>query len=151
MSSRLDYANSLLYGVNSSQIQRLQRVQNRAAKLIVKARKRDHVTPLLKQLHWLPIKQRILFKIMTAIYKCLQNKAPTYQASLIVPRHYVRSGLRSSSDNTLLHVPRTYSAVGDNAFQAHAPRLWNELPQYIRLSPSLDAFRKALKTHLFEQ
>ena len=112
ISSRLDYANSLLYGANSSQIQRLQKVQNRAAKLIFMLRKHDHVTPLLKQLHWLPIGQRIVFKILMIVYKCLQGKAPTYMylSSLITPYQSARPGLRSCTDCTILQVPRPKTA-----------------------------------------
>ena len=148
--SRLDYANSLLYGASDSQIQRLQRVQNRAAKLIFKARKRDHVTPLLQQLHWLPVQQRILFKILTITYKCLHNQVPSYLGTLLKIHLPARPGLRSSTDRTLLHVPRTTTVTDDNAFQSHAPRLWNQLPLNIRTAPSLETFKKYLKTYLFK-
>ncbi|XP_033634209.1 uncharacterized protein LOC117295613 [Asterias rubens] len=150
VASRLDYANSLLHGVNLSSIQRLQRVQNRAAKLIFMARKYDHVTPLLKELHWLPVQQRITFKILTLVYKSLHGKAPTYLDSLITQYHSARPGLRSSSDCTLIHIPRTNSKAGDNAFQTFAPCLWNNIPQSVRQLPSLDAFKRALKTLLFD-
>ena len=151
VSSRLDYANSLLHGVNAASIQRLQRVQNRAAKLIYKARKFDHVTPLLKELHWLPVQQRIYFKTLTIVYKCLHGKAPTYLNSLITPHHSARPGLRSNSDSTLLHIPKTHKKAGDDSFQSFAPSLWNEIPQSVRLLPSLDTFKRAIKTLLFDQ
>ena len=84
------YDNSLLYEIKSSQMQRLQKVQNHAANLIYMAHKHDHVTPLLKELHWLPIKQRIVFKVLTVVHKCIQNKAPVYLNSLIVPYQSAR-------------------------------------------------------------
>ena len=147
--SRLDYANSLLYGSSASLIQRLQRIQNRAAKLIFKAHRRDHVTPLLQQLHWLPVQKRILFKILTITYKCLHNLAPSYLSALLSFHHSARSGLRSATDKTLLHIPRTTTVTDDNAFQSHAPRLWNQLPQTIRTAPSLETFKNRLKTYLY--
>ena len=148
--SRLDYANSVLFGASNSQIQRLQCVQNRAAKLIFNARKRDHVTPLLQHLHWLPVRKRILFKILTITYKCLHNQAPTYLSALLSTHHSARPGLRSTTDSTILHVPRTYTVTDDNAFQSHAPRLWNQLPRNIRTATSLEVFKKLLKTFLFD-
>ena len=90
ISTRLDYANSLLYGSRSTDLQRLQRTQNRAAKLIFKSHKHDHVTPLLKELHWLPVKERIIFKILTIVYKCMNIKAPQYLCSML-PLHNSRS------------------------------------------------------------
>ena len=148
--SRLDYANSVLFGASNSQIQRLQCVQNRAAKLIFNARKRDHVTPLLQHLHWLPVRKRILFKILTITYKCLHNQAPTYLSALLSTHHSARPGLRSTTDSTILHVPRTYTVTDDNAFQSYAPRLWNQLPRNIRTATSLEVFKKLLKTFLFD-
>ena len=71
ISTRLDYANSLLFRIRSLDMQRLQRVQNRAAKLVFRVGKREHVTPLLHQLHWLPVDKRITFKILMLVYKCL--------------------------------------------------------------------------------
>ncbi len=147
--SRLDYSNSLLYGISSSDTKRLQRIQNRAAKLIFKCRKYDHATPLLHQLHWLPVHQRIVFKILTIVYKCLHNTTPTYLTSLIKIYHSGRPGLRPGSDITLLAVPTVHSAAGDRAFYAHAPRLWNRLPHQIRSAESLEVFKKHLKTFLF--
>lgn len=148
ISTRLDYANSLLYGVRAVDMQRLQRVQNRAAKLIFKARKHDHVTPLLNELHWLPVRARIVFKVLMIVYKCFHHNSPSYLCSLMTHRNS-RPGLRSSTDATLLHVPLSNSLSGDNSFLICAPKLWNSLPILIRQAPSLESFKKALKTHLF--
>ena len=147
--SRLDYANSVLYGASNSQIQRLQCVQNRVVKLIFKARKRHHVTPLLQHLHWLPVRKRILFKTLTITYKCLHNQAPTYLSALLSTHHSARPELRSTTDSTFLHVPRTYTVTDDNAFQSQAPHLWNQLPLNIRTATALEVFKKLLKTFFF--
>ena len=152
VTSRLDYANALLQGISSSDVQRLQRVQNRAAKLIHRRGKYEHVTPLLHQLHWLPVHQRIVFKILTTVYKCLHNSAPSYLTTLIDVYHPRRSGLRSGSDTTLvLGVPKVHYSIGERGFYAHAPRLWNSLPKELRSEQTLQGFKNSLKTFLFNR
>ena len=152
ITSRLDYANSLLYGITSKDSNRLQRLQNRAAKLIFKARKYDHVTPLLHELHWLPIPGRIHFKLLTIVYKCFLDsaKSPSYITELIQPYIPSRGGLRSAQDTRLLIVPHTRTLTGDKGFFAAGPSLWNKLPHHIRHAPTLATFRSHLKTHLFD-
>jgi hypothetical protein len=149
VTSRLDYANSLLYGISSVDCQRLQRLQNRAAKLIYQAKKYDRVTSILHDLHWLTVSNRINFKILTLVFKCLNTaSAPSYLTDLIQlykPNRY----LRSSTDTRLLAIPKTRTTTGEKSFHAAAPKLWNNLPLSIRHSSSLAAFKKSLKTHLF--
>ena len=83
VSSKLDYSNALLYGLLNCLINKLQCVQNSAARIVMLKRKRDHITPVLKELHWLPIKQRIKFKILLLMYKCLSGKGPEYLCELL--------------------------------------------------------------------
>ena len=149
---RLDYGNALLFGCNSSDLQRLQRIQNWAAKLIYRAKKSDHATPYLKDLHWLPICERITFKIMVYVFKCLQKLAPGYLSSCLQLYQPALSSLRSASDTTLLSVPNTrlhlYTA-SNRTFSYSAPDIWNALPQSIRILGCVDEFKKSLKTELF--
>ena len=149
VSSRLDYANAVLYGAPQYLIQKMQRVQNNAARLIVGGRKYDHVTPTLKSLHWLPVRYRVMFKILLITFKALNGKAPKYICDLIEPYEPKRP-LRSSA-KCLLHVPkcktRTY---GDNCFSVCAPRLWNNLPCELQECTSISLFKKKLKSHLFK-
>jgi hypothetical protein len=148
VSSRLDYCNSLLYGISTKSLKRLKKVQNTAARILSLSGKYDHVTPLLKELHWLPMDLRIDFKILLLTYKSVNDLAPSYLCDLLQPYRPARS-LRSSS-NGLLVVPKSRtSTYGDRAFSIAAPRLWNNLPENIRNAHSVSSFKHHLKTHLF--
>ena len=147
--SRLDYACALLSGIPSSLVQKLQVVQNRAARIITGTKLRDSITPVLRSLHWLPVRVRIEFRLVVYVYKCLNNRAPAYLRDIL---NLYASGrpLRSSCDETLLDVQRTKKNVGFRAFSVTGPRLWNDLPRRIREASSLNVFKRQLKTNYFE-
>ena len=148
---KLDFNNCLLAGIPQHLVQRVQLVQNAAARLIMGSRKSDHVTPLLKELHWLPVTQRVLYKLLVNVYKALNLIGPRYLYELLVPYVPTRT-LRSSSDTLLLTEPKSkLKRYGDRSFSVIAPHEWNKLPISIRSSKSLDIFKRALKTHLFKQ
>ena len=152
ISCRLDYCNSLLFGISDGLLRRLQLVQNTAARLVTGARRCDHITPVLRQLHWLPVRQCVVFKIAGLVHQSLGGLAPAYLADdcrLLsdVGRHPLRS---NSNDIRKLLVPRTHNKLGDRSFSAAGPRLWNDLPPGLqRLGLTFDSFRQSLKTHLF--
>ncbi|KAL9978241.1 hypothetical protein ACROYT_G015736 [Oculina patagonica] len=83
VTSRIDYCNGLLYGLPDCEIAKLQRVQNAAARLLTSSCKYDHITPVLQELHWLPVRYRIHFKILLLTFKALNGMAPTYISDLI--------------------------------------------------------------------
>jgi len=149
ITSRLDYCNSLLIGLPDSQLNRLQRIQNNAARVVSKTKKFDHISPVLKSLHWLPIRKRIEFKTLLLSYRCVNGMAPQYLAELLTP--YVPSRKLRSADQNLLHVPACrLKSYGEKCFSVSAPKAWNNLPLDIKMSSSLDMFKKRLKTHLFK-
>ena len=148
--SRLDYANSLLVNCPQHSIQRLQKVQNSAARLTLKLRKTDSITPALKQLHWLPIQARIIYKLCLHCHNFLHVSTPVYFSDLLSIYTPSRT-LRSSDDNFLLNIPRIRTKTyGERAFSFAAPKHWNSLPHNIRQQASTPAFKRALKTHLFQ-
>jgi exonuclease III len=150
VSSRLDNFNSLLYGIPKYQIGKLQRVLNAAARIVSKTGKYHHITPVLVQLHWLPISYRICYKILLLTYKALNGKAPTYISDLLHVSKKTRT-LRSNNQ-LLLDVPKCRLATyGYRSFSYAAPLLWNALPEDCRRATSVELFKSLLKTNLFKQ
>ena len=148
--SRLDYANSLLYGATRSDLDKLQRTMNSAARLITGIKKFEHISDALRNLHWLPIECRIKFKILLTVYKSLNDLAPDYLSALIDVRRPTRS-LRSS-DKLLLNVPKINTVTyGQRAFSYVAATLWNSIPDNIRNSVTVEIFKTRLKTFLFKE
>ena len=147
--SRLDYCNSLLSGCPRSLILRLQKVQNNAARLILRISKREHISPHLASLHWLPIDSRIKYKLACICYNSLSTNSPPYLSDLLTVYTASRQ-LRSCSDNSVLRRPsvRTVS-YGQRSFAYSAPSAWNALTQQVRSSDSVSTFRSRTKTHLF--
>jgi len=151
--SKVDYCNSVLVGISGNLIRQLQSVMNAAARLVFSAKSSDHITPLLRELHWLKVPERIQFRLGVLFYRCLHNTAPAYLAeSLQLVRDvHARRRLRSAESMKLI-VPATHcSTLGDRAFPVSAARTWNALPSSVRAAPSLATFRQKLKQTLFLQ
>ena len=145
------YCNSLLYGLQTIHINKLQRVQNAAARLVTNTCRVCHITPILEDLHWLPIKYRIEFKIVLLIFTCLYGLAPQYLVDLIAVAAKSRYNLRSRNATLLLPAnARCLPTLGDRAFQSAAPKLWSSLLAEIRNIQTITSFKRALKTYFFK-
>ena len=146
--SRLDYCNALFTCLSAKNISRLQRLQNSGARVVFAVGRRTEAEPLLKTLHWLPVPQRVTFKILLYVYKALNEQAPLYITELFSYYTPARP-LRSSADHLRLVVPRFHSVAGERRFTVAAAKAWNCLPEFIRSAQSTTVFKKLLKTHLF--
>jgi len=149
VSSRLDYCNSILYGTSSSNLNKLQRVQNALACSVMMTKKREHITLVLARLHWLPVTARIQFKIALLTFKTLTTHQPSYIHDLLQP-HCSSRQLRSAS-RILLGIPRMRTCFAQRSFTYSAPHIWNCLPHVItgNLDVTANTFKKKLKTFYY--
>ena len=142
--SRLDYCNSLLINIGKSNLFKLQKIQNAAARLVVRGRKRQSISGTIKELHWLRVESRIIFKVLLLVYKsihglCSENLQLHYKGYNCRPQDYL-----------LLETKSAKTKYGKRTFSYAGPRLWNALPLHIRSEENIDKFKTQVKTLLFE-
>ena len=151
VTSRIDYCNGLLYGLPDCEIAKLTRVQNAAARLLMSCKKYDHITPVLINVHWLPVRYRINVKILLLTFKALYGMAPTYIIDLIHTKTNTRYLLRSNEGVLLKHPSgKMKKSFGYRSFSVAAPTLWNALPVSLRSIKCISTFKSNLKTYLFK-
>ena len=158
ISSKLDYCNALLANTSDHNLDRLQRVQNLAARIVTKRTRYESSSKILADLHWLPVRQRIDYKISLLTFKTLVNSKPSYLNDLLRVSMPTRS-LRSSSNGLLLDIPFCKTETIGRAFMSTAPKIWNKLPQDLRIlalpernsDPSaILYFKKSLKCFMYK-
>ena len=142
---------STLYELPEVTINKMQRVQNMCAHLVLRRSKWDNVMEWLATLHWLPIKQHITFKLCVLTFKLLHCQGPKYLQDLLQYKAPDKK-LRLVADQHLLLMPRTkHKTFAARSFSVSAPTLWNTLPYHLRTSETLLKFKQGLKTHLYQE
>ena len=148
---RIDYCNGLLYGLSTNLLCKLQRVQNAATRLVTGTPRVSHITPVLLSLRWLPVKERIHYKIIIFAFKVIHGLAPSYISGLLSVQSPSSYSLRRNDE--LLLKPffrRTKKTLGDRAFAVAAPSLFNALPRHIRHQNNFNRIKSLVKTFLFQ-
>ena len=149
VNTRLDYCNSLLVSTSLQNITRLQRVQNNLARTVCNLRRRDSVKHHIRALHWLPVNERIVYKMAVITYVALNTGQPSYLSNCLIKHSHTRH-LRSNS-KFMLQLPLCSIKSADSAFQFSAPKVWNSLSDNTKSAPSLEIFKSRLKTELFSR
>ncbi len=122
-------------------------LMNAAARILTRTREPEHITPVLRSLHWLPVTFRIDFKVLLLVYKSLNRLCPKYIADMLT--EYKANRPLRSLGSSQLETPRVHTKQGETAFSYFAARSWNQLPEEIRCVKTLATFKSSLKTHLF--
>ena len=145
--SKIDYCNRLLYGIPNKLLNRIQRSQNNAARVVLGLHKFSHITPALATLHWLPVNRRVDFKIALLVYKATNGQAPYNIADLLQPYDPPRK--LCWADKLLSQPPCPLKSNGDRAFCCAAPVVWNNIHHSVKTAVTVDNFKVKLKTHFY--
>ena len=143
----IDYGSITWGSASSSNIERLNKLQKRAARIILRT---DFNTPsqeMFEELGWSPVPYRIKYNKAVLTYIALNNLTPAYITNILKPMSQVHSLNLRSSKNDSLYVPKSRTSLYSGSFSCSAPRLWNALPQCVREAGSLDSFKKNLKNN----
>ena len=149
VTNNLDYCNYILYEISGHQLLSIQWIQNTAARLILQRDRKSSARVMLNELHWLPMRKRISFKVLLVLYKAMHGLTPDY-IYVLATAYGPQRHLRSANDN-LLVVSKTQLYYGNITFTVAAAEMWNKLPAVIKFSGNVNIFKKNLKTHLFAQ
>ena len=149
--SQLDYVNSILSRTLKTIIKPYLTVQNFAARVAYMKSRREDVYMCLQQLHWLPIKYRTMFKLLTIAYNAVHGKAPHYLKEKLKQKCYHRTTRQSTSTGITLDIPlNRKKSFADRGFSYVAAKYWNDIPDNMRTAKDIKIFKSMLKTHFFK-
>ncbi len=146
--SKLFYCSSVWSNTSNSNIRKLQSVQNFAARIVSGRRKFDHITPVLKELRWLPVKTQLYYRDATLAFKCMMGCAPSYLASQFITRGDVTG--RKTRNSQKLNIPLFKSAAGQKTFYYRIVTLWNGIEEHLKLCSTISSFRYNLRNQLLQ-
>ena len=147
--SKLFYCSSTWASTTKKNIARLQKVQNFAARIVTGARKYDHITPILKELHWLPVAKQLEVRDTLMAFKCIKGLAPPSLCNKFTTRSQVHN--RNTRNNDKLNIPFFRSATGQRSFSYRAAQLWNDLPEILTNIVSFNVFKNAIKRRALDE
>lgn len=141
----IDFGSCTWGTTSNTNIERLNKLQKRAARIILKA---EYITPstiMFQRLGWMSVSSRLKYNKAVLAYKALNKLTPAYISNLLKPSSQIRNKCLRSSENGSVSIPRSNTALYDGSFSCSASRLWNSLPQTVRLAPSLNSFKRSVK------
>ena len=141
--SKLFYCSSMWSSTTKKNIARLQKVQNFAARIVTGARKYEHITLMLKELHWLPVTKQLEVRDILMTFNCIKGLAPPSLCNKFSTRSQVHT--RNTRTKDILHIPSFRSATGQRSFSYRAVQLWNDLPESLANIKSFHVFKNAIK------
>ena len=144
--SKKFYCSSVWSNTSVTNINKLQAIQNFAARIVTRLRKFDHITPILKQLRWMSVKDYLFYRDALLTFKCMNGMAPSNLGSRFIKRGTI-SG-RSTRNANLLDIPRHKTATDQPSFLYRTVTIWNNLPSHIKLSSSTNIFKRKLINYL---
>ena len=147
VTGNLDYCNSLLHVITTGQLGRLQKIQNTAARLILRRNRRSSATVLMHELHWLPIKKRVMCNLLLMVYTSQHDMVHDYITDHLLD--YTPSRLLRSSEDRQLIVIKMHTHYGDISFQVDVAKLWNAAHSQLKSIQTIDSFKSKLKTYFF--
>ena len=146
--SKMYYCSNVWANTTNKNVKKLQVVQNFACQIVSSAKEYDVVTPLLKSLSWLPVKDQLYYCQAIMAFKCMTGSAPEYLTSQFITREQVSE--RTTRSSQKLNIPLFRTASGQRTFYYRTVKLWNNLESFLKLSPSVEIFKRSLRSQLLE-
>ena len=147
--SKMLYCSSVWANTSSLNVNKLQSIQNFACRIVTNTRKCDHVTPLLPELNWLPVREQLRYRDTVLAYKCQNGLAPQYLMDKFSKRLCIHN--RDTRARDSLQIPLFRTKTGQRSFSFRGTNIWNNLDDDLKQHTSLTSFKRALRDLLLRQ